>query len=146
MQKAVCLANQRTSSYCFVDAVAAADNDGPSDVYFYQLPLGTPLPGTGTKEGIKLTTTCSTCVRSLMGLYSQYIPKADGGGGLNNGTDLLIRETYSDASDFVSKKCGAGYASTVNVSSAAARVTTQWGIASLLLWVTGILFLQREGS
>ena len=145
MRTAVCLANQRTSSYCFVDAVAAAHNGAPSDIYFYQLPMGTPLPGTGTKGGIKLAATCSTCVRSLMGVYSQYIPTANGGGGLDNGTDLLIKQTYQDASTFVSTQCGSGYASTINVSSAAARMTTLWGIAPLLLWVIGILFLQQEG-
>lgn len=142
MRSAVCLVNQRTSSYCFVDAVAGANNGAPSDIYFYQLPLGTPLPGTGTKDGIKLTTTCSTCTRSLMGVYLQYIPKADGGGGLDNGTALAIRDTYQGASSFVSKQCGAGYATTINVSSAAARTITQWGIAPLFLWALGLLFLQ----
>ena len=145
MRTAACMANQRTNSYCFVDAIAASLNGAPSDIYFYQLPLGTPLPGTNTEQGIKLSATCSTCVRSLMDLYSQYLPLASGGGGLNNGTDLLIQNTYPDASAFVSKQCGTGYASTVSLSSAApAHVTAPWGIAPLLLCVIGILFVQRE--
>ncbi len=79
-----------------------------------------------------------------MDLYSQYLPSANGGGGLNNGTDLLIRKTYPDASSFVSKQCGTGYANAISISAAPAhRVTAaQWGIAPLLLCMIGILFLQ----
>jgi len=145
MRTAGCLANQRTGSYCFVDAVAAASTGAPSDIYFYQLPLGTPLPGTGTKNGIKLAATCSTCIRSLMSVYSQYIPKANGGGGLDNGTELLIQQTYQDASDFVGKQCGSGYANAISVSAAPARIITQWGIGPLMLCMVGVLYLQREG-
>ena len=149
MRTAACLANQRTGSYCFVDAVAAAANSAPSDIYFYQLPLGTPLPGTGTRNGTRVSATCSTCIRSLMGVYSQYIPKAIGGGGLDNGTELLIGRTYQDASTFVSKQCGSGYANVISansVSSAPARVTAPWGAPSLVLSVVGVLlFVWREG-
>jgi len=146
MRTAACLANQRTSSYCFVDAVAAAFNGVPSDIYFYQLPLGTSLPGTKTQQGIKMTATCSTCVRSLMDLYSQYLPRASGGGGLDNGTELLIQRTYGDASAFVGKQCGTGYvANTLSLTSAALpRIPAQWGIAPLLLCMISILFFQRE--
>jgi hypothetical protein len=147
MRTAACLANQRTSSYCFVDAVAAAFSGAPSDIYFYQLPLGTSLPGTKTQQGIKMTATCSTCVRSLMDLYLQYLPRASGGGGLDNGTTLLIHQTYRDASDFVGKQCGTGYVasnvSSLSLSSAAApaRITAPWGIALLLLLcMIGIVF------
>lgn len=144
MRTAACLENRRTNSYCFVDAIAAVLSGVPSDIYFYQLPLGTPLPGTNTDQGIKMTATCSTCIRSLMELYSQYLPRTDGGGGLNNGTDLLIRNTYPDASSFVSKQCGTGYASTISISSANAhRISAaQWGIAPLLLCMISVLFLQ----
>lgn len=80
-----------------------------------------------------------------MDLYSQYLPRASGGGGLNNGTDLLIQKTYSDASSFVGKQCGAGYASAISIVSAApTHKPVQWGIAPLLLCVIGIVFLQRE--
>lgn len=77
-----------------------------------------------------------------MDLYSQYLPRANGGGGLNNGTNMLIQQTYSDAASFVGKQCGAGYASTISIVSAAAvHKPAQWGIASLLLCMIGIVFL-----
>jgi hypothetical protein len=76
-----------------------------------------------------------------MGVYSQYLPKANGGGGLDNGTDLLIQRTYERASDFVSKQCGIGYASAISVSAGTTRITAKWGTASLLLWMIGVLFL-----
>ena len=80
-----------------------------------------------------------------MSVYSQYIPKANGGGGLDNGTELLIQQTYQDASDFVGKQCGSGYANAISVSAAPARIITQWGIGPLMLCMVGVLYLQREG-
>ena len=64
-----------------------------------------------------------------MSVYSQYIPKANDGGGLGNGTEFLIQQTYQqDASEFVGKQCGSRYANAVSFSAALTRITAQCGI------------------
>jgi len=64
-----------------------------------------------------------------MSVYSQYIPKANGGAGLGNGTEFLIQQTYQqDGSEFVGKQCGSRYANAISFSAALARITAQCGI------------------
>ena len=60
MHDAACLADPTTNAYCYLSAV---QNPNPSDLYFYSLPLGIPLPTTATP-------TCSACSKSLMGIYA----------------------------------------------------------------------------
>lgn len=110
MREAGCLVNPRTNSYCmytlirppslasplipvlsgFVEAVAASS---PSDVYYYTLPLGTPVPK-GTVPS------CSTCIQSLLTIYNTY----------SANTSLLISQTYGLAAASANQQCGAQYA------------------------------------
>ncbi|KAG8949551.1 hypothetical protein FRC04_008484 [Tulasnella sp. 424] len=90
MREAGCLINQRTNSYCLVDAVASSS---PVDFYFYTLPLGTPLPN-------KTTPSCSTCVESLLSIYATEA---------GNKT-LDIAKTYPGAASKAIDVCGANYA------------------------------------
>ena len=60
IRNAGCLEDQVSGAYCYVDAVHAAS---PSDLYLYQLPLGTPMPN-GT------TPSCSACAGSILGVYA----------------------------------------------------------------------------
>jgi hypothetical protein len=99
-----CLPDPVTSSYCYVEAVF---NQMPSDLFFYQLPLGIGLP-----NSTRLT--CSACPKSLMSLYAASLT-ANGTAGGNTG----LAETYENAAKIADSGCGADYAKDV---SAARRV------------------------
>lgn len=97
----------------FAEALASTS---PSDLYYYALPLGTPIPGTNPTTTItsgKTTTTvtapstiktyapsCSTCISSLMEIFAPYA----------NDTSLLLGLTYPPAASAAVKQCGTGYA------------------------------------
>jgi hypothetical protein len=125
MRNAGCLINQRTNSYCFVDAVASAE--GPSDLYYYSLPLGNPIPP-------KSTPSCSACVQSLLALYASYA----------NNTTLPIHDTYPDAAKKANDQCGDSYAPTVSSFSGAASsrlLGPSRVLASLAIPLIGIIAL-----
>lgn len=143
-RKAACLRNMRTNAYCFADAVAALQ---PSDAYFYQLPLGTPLPGTqvsstssadgaSATSGVAVTATCSACTQSLMAVYAEYA----------SNSSLLISKTYSAAEQLVGNACGSQYAATVG-SGAGRSVSFSFSypfdrlLAVLLVAASTALFL-----
>jgi hypothetical protein len=111
MAKAGCLADPSTSTYCYIDSVYSRD---PSDLYFYQLPLGTKLPPS-TKA------TCSGCTRSLLSLYHAALENAHtaGRGGGTTGGDADIdaegavaglKVTYDAAAALAVRDCGPEYA------------------------------------
>ncbi|KAG9010231.1 hypothetical protein FRB90_007896, partial [Tulasnella sp. 427] len=102
MREAGCLVNQRTNSYCFVDAVASTS---PVDFYFYTLPLGTPLPN-------KTTPSCSTCVESLLSIYATQA----------GNQSLDISKTYASAASKAADVCGANYATIPDGVSLSAAV------------------------
>src|ERR1700760_3213443 len=57
MYDAACtLTDPTTNSYCFLNA---AHNSNPSDLYLYQLPIGSAYPNSSTP-------TCSSCSKSLL--------------------------------------------------------------------------------
>jgi len=103
LRQAGCLINQRTNSYCFVDAVAAFP---PSDIYYYNLALGIPL----TNSTIP---TCSTCVESLLNIYATQATNAT----------LDISKTYPAAANKAIAACGAKYATTMDAVSGAGLKT-----------------------
>lgn len=103
-----CLVNPKTNAYCFAESLASSS---PSDLYYYSLPLGTPIPGTtNTTSGSSTTTTraaaatyapsCSTCVSDLMSIFAPYA----------SDTSLLLGLTYPPAAAAANKECGTGYA------------------------------------
>jgi hypothetical protein len=105
MRTAGCLPDQVTNSYCYVEAAHSTD---PSDLYFYQLPIGIPLPNNTTPS-------CSSCTKSLMGLYVQALESAP------KGTLADLQSTYASAQLLAVAQCGSGYAqSTVKTSGTAA--------------------------
>ncbi|KIM24263.1 hypothetical protein M408DRAFT_331887 [Serendipita vermifera MAFF 305830] len=158
MREAACLRNQRTNAYCFAEALAATP---PSDVYFYQLPLGTPLPGTTvttTASQAASTTSASrkAHIRRETLLYPDFIKRAAGEAAkititptcsactqslmgiyasYATNSSLLINDTYGDAQRAVadSSACGSGYAAAVSAA------TMQKGVGFVTLAVVAVL-------
>jgi hypothetical protein len=94
MRTAGCLPDQATNAYCYVEAAHSTD---PSDLYYYQLPIGIPLPKSTVPS-------CSGCTKSLLALYSQALQNA-APGTLSN-----LQNTYASGANLAVAKCGAGYA------------------------------------
>ncbi|KAG9047228.1 hypothetical protein FS837_002750 [Tulasnella sp. UAMH 9824] len=116
MREAGCLINQRTNSYCFVDAVASSS---PVDFYFYTLPLGTPLPN-------KTTPSCSTCVESLMSIYATQA---------GNKT-LDISKTYAKAAQKAIDVCGANYATIPDGVSLSGGIRLKISHGKEMVWLS----------
>lgn len=88
MRQVACLSNQNTYSYCYVEA---ASNHNPSDLYFYSLPYGFPIPN-------DTNLSCSTCTKSVMALFGSQVNKTTG-----------LEKTYNAAAILASSKCGSDY-------------------------------------
>lgn len=97
MREVACTADPSLSVYCYVEA---ASSSNPSDMYFYSLPFGTPLPN-------NTTPTCSTCTKSIMNLFEKAAGSTDG-----------LKQTYNRAAALTSSQCGSNYLSKVPSSSA----------------------------
>jgi hypothetical protein len=121
-----CLADPTTNAYCYVEA---AVNTNPSDLYFYQLPLGMALPNS-------TTSTCSGCTKTLLALYDA---------ALENATDLPnlsgLKSTYSGAARLADASCGQGYATLSASSSSTQSRPTPWLGAFLALLGCQWLFI-----
>ncbi|TDL25162.1 hypothetical protein BD410DRAFT_765773 [Rickenella mellea] len=116
MRDAGCAVDQQTSTYCYADAV---HNANPSDLYFYQLPLGTALPN-NTRPS------CSACTKSVMAVFATQAQNLSS-----------LQETYSSAAQAAEKACGQGYVQIF--TSAATRVGG--GLTWALLWlVAGVIW------
>lgn len=126
MRTAGCLPDQVTNSYCYVEAAHSVD---PSDLYFYQLPIGIPLPNSTTPS-------CSSCTKTLMGLYAQALENAP------KGTLADLRTTYGSAQTVAVAQCGSGYAqATVTTSGAVTTARTFGNIGIRLATIPWILVL-----
>ncbi|KAG8758711.1 hypothetical protein FRC14_007555 [Serendipita sp. 396] len=133
-----CLRNLRSDTFCYVDSLVASP---PADIYLYQLPLGTPLPGSsssssansaqstsaadGGGSGVNVKPSCSSCSQSVMNIYAQYA----------GNSSLLISQTYPGAQRAVEAACGSGYASAVN--AAVGNIPSKSGIQ--LVFMTFLL-------
>jgi hypothetical protein len=123
MYTAGCLPDQSSNAYCFVDAAHASN---PSDLYFFQLPMGISLPNNTTPS-------CSSCTKSLMALYAQSLENAP------KGTLTNLEKTYSSGQKVAVAQCGASYAQALTVTSGAVGRKTRSAVVSLpailLTWV-----------
>jgi hypothetical protein len=108
MRQVACLSNQNTSAYCYIEA---AGSQNPSDLYFYSLPFGFPLPN-------NTVLSCSSCTKSVMALFGSQVNETSG-----------FEETYSAAAIMASSKCGSDY---IYTHSAIAT-------SSALPWITDML-------
>ena len=95
MHSVGCLVDPGTSVYCYVEA---AFNPNPSDLYFYQLPLGIPLPNS-------TASTCSGCTKSVLARFAAAL-------GDSSQADRLsaLKTTYGPAARLANAECGQGYA------------------------------------
>jgi hypothetical protein len=128
MREAACLVNNRTQSYCFVEAAA---DESPIDLYFWELPNGHSIPSGSIPS-------CSDCIRDVMSIYAKVVtdaPKRD------NATALPLASTYPPASQIAAKQCGSAY---VQEMSTSAAIFVHPGLAvlmpNLIFWL-GVLGL-----
>jgi hypothetical protein len=125
MHSAGCLPDQATNTYCYVEA---AHSTNPSDLYFFQLPIGIPLPNNTTPS-------CSSCTKSLLGLYAQALENAP------QGTLADLEKTYASGEQVAVGQCGSGYAqASATTGGALGRATWNTAVslsltAILLTWV-----------
>jgi hypothetical protein len=120
MHDASCLADPTTNTYCFLTAVR---NPNPSDLYYYQLPLGIQLPKSSTPS-------CNACTKSVMGIYAAAIQNSTQAPGLAG-----LKVTYGPAAELSVGLCGAGYTKTL-ASSASPLTGTNVNVLSGFLVMT----------
>jgi hypothetical protein len=119
MHDSACLADPTTNAYCYLNAV---HNSNPSDLYFYSLPLGIPLPPTTTPS-------CSACSKTIMGLYSTALQDPSQANLLTG-----LKSTYKASAQIALQHCGAGFALTA--ISAAISLSYGWSMI-----FTGFIFI-----
>jgi hypothetical protein len=124
MAKTGCLPDPATNSYCVVEAVF---NTNPSDLYFYQLPLGTSLPNSTSPS-------CSACTKTMMGYYASALQNE------TKGTLTGLEDTYAAAANLAVAKCGQGYAQT-QVANANGAAKFGSGVVLALVAVFGLMVL-----
>ncbi|KAI0792506.1 hypothetical protein C8Q75DRAFT_753184 [Abortiporus biennis] len=112
LRNAACATDPTTDSYCYINA---AHNSNPSDLYYYQLPFGTPLPNSTITK-----LTCSTCTKSILALYEQ----AQGLSALDSTLPSAVKLTQS--------QCGEDFVQGATTNSATGLRTT-FGIWVLVL-------------
>jgi hypothetical protein len=102
MRQVACLADQKMSTYCYVEA---ASGSNPSDLYFYSLPYGIPLPNNTNPS-------CSDCTKNVLNLFGSQLNQTDS-----------FKSTYNSAAKLASSKCGSTY---VFTQSAIASSALRW--------------------
>ena len=119
MRDAACLADPASNAFCFIDAVRNTD---PTDMYFYQLPLGIALP-------LNANPLCSSCTGSILGIYAQALHDPSQADSLG-----ALKKTYEPAAAVAIKSCGASYATAIANGGAVAlrRKSSAWLITLVL--------------
>lgn len=107
MRQVACLADQNTSAYCYIEA---ASSPNPSDLYFYSLPFGVPLPN-------NTNLSCSGCTKNVMALFGSQTNQTGG-----------LKETYNFAAHLAASKCGPTYIYTQSAALASSS-------SSALPWI-----------
>lgn len=109
MHDAACLGDPTTDAYCFLTAV---QNANPSDLYFYSLPLGIPLPNSSTPS-------CSGCSKRILGIYSSALQDPSQAPLLTG-----LKTAYQVTAQLAVQLCGAAFAQTS--ISAAISLSCGW--------------------
>lgn len=103
MYDVACQVDPTSNTYCYLNAVS---NSNPVDSYYYALPLGIPVPSSAVP-------TCSTCSKSVMGVYSAALQNSTEASQLSG-----LQETYEATAKLTVAYCGANFATTGLGSSA----------------------------
>ena len=103
MYDVACQVDPTSNTYCYLNAVS---NSNPADTYYYALPLGIPVPASAVP-------TCSTCSKSVMGVYSAALQNSTEAAQLSG-----LQETYEATAKLSVQYCGASFATTGLGSSA----------------------------
>ncbi|KAI9509290.1 hypothetical protein F5148DRAFT_1148376 [Russula earlei] len=123
MRDVACLVDQNTSAYCYIEAASSKD---PSDLYFYSLPFGIPLPNNTSPS-------CSSCTKSVMAIFASNVNQTNG-----------LEQTYNDAARLASSKCGSSYVytqSAIASSSSAALWIGDTATVWTLVFTLCVLFV-----
>lgn len=125
MRETGCLTDPTTNTYCFVSA--AADKN-PTNLYYYNLPIGIKLPSSADPQ-------CNACLKSLMGLYGAAMKDESVAKSLSG-----LQSTYEKAAEATLGKCGVGYAQ-ANLVSAAMAVGRGAGglVEAMMLCVVSVV-------
>jgi len=125
MHDVACSSDPTTNTYCYLDAVR---DPNPSDSYYYQLPLGVPLPNSSVPK-------CSPCSKGAMNIYATALQDATTGPLLTG-----LQTTYEPSAKLSVQFCGAGWAQTDLTSSASSLFRSSpsilVGILGILVWMT----------
>ena len=92
-----CLVDPTTNAYCYLSAV---QNPNPSDLYFYSLPLGIPLPNSSKPS-------CSACSKSIMAIYATALQDATQAKLLSG-----LKSSYEISAQIAAQFCGSAFALT----------------------------------
>lgn len=101
VNRATCLKDEVSKSYCFTEASTNSSN--PADFYPYYTAIGLSMPQTARP-------TCSQCLKDTMQIFAGYAADAV----------QPLAKTYMTCATQVDKSCGSGFVSTsVQVGSVA---------------------------
>ena len=126
MHDAACLEDPTTDTYCYLNAVRASK---PSDLYYYNLPLGVKLPKT-------VAPSCSSCTKSVMALYASTLKNSSKSTSLTG-----LKTTYDSAAALSQSNCGADFAQRLT-SAASGRVGPPRTLSAAgVAVITGVLLL-----
>ena len=97
MHDTACLVDPNTNAYCYLSAVQSTN---PSDLYFYSLPLGIPVPSSAMPS-------CSACSKSIMGIYSSALQDPSQAKLLTG-----LKSSYAASAQVAAQFCGSSFALT----------------------------------
>jgi hypothetical protein len=120
MHDSACLADPTNNAYCYLTAV---QNSNPSELYFYSIPLGIPLPETTTPS-------CSPCSKTIMGIYATALQNPSQAKLLTS-----LKSAYEVSAKIAVQFCGAAY---VTLISAAVSLSCGWStifIGVIFTWI-----------
>ena len=107
MHDAACLIDPTINAYCYLSAV---QNTNPSDLYFYSLPLGIPLPNTSKPS-------CSACSKNVMGIYATALQAASSSSSSSSQQTTKqqltgLKSSYGVSAQIAAQYCGSSFALT----------------------------------